>query len=57
MINLRMKLDFLSTSNRYEKRKLDAKIVTETWSRTIEGENNLSDDWILSNAGVLVGMG
>lgn len=56
-INLRLKIDCLSTSERYGKRKTKPQDVATTWCQTLEGEDSLSQDWISSSTGVLVGMG
>jgi hypothetical protein len=54
-INTRLKMDRLHTDKiRYGKRAIQEKIVLQTWSRVLENEGNLPDNWIQST-GVLVG--
>ncbi|KAG1853362.1 ribonuclease H-like protein, partial [Suillus subluteus] len=55
-INLRLKFDRLLTdSMRYGKKALRTETVLQTWSGTLQNEDNLRDNWIQKSE-VLVGM-
>ena len=64
-MNLRLKLDYLSTSPRYGRSRTCPKLVAATWNvssdeetdRQIDGENNLSNEGLNISTGVLAGIG
>ncbi|PPR01210.1 hypothetical protein CVT24_006120 [Panaeolus cyanescens] len=54
-LNTRLKLDCLQTNTfRYGNKSISKKLVKDTWKGTLEGENDLPDDWVRSE--VLVGI-
>ncbi|KAG2339348.1 hypothetical protein BDR05DRAFT_891892, partial [Suillus weaverae] len=55
-INTRLKFDrLLTNSMRYGKKALKVETVLQTWSGTLQNEDNLPDNWIRKSE-VLVGM-
>ncbi|KJA14866.1 hypothetical protein HYPSUDRAFT_149860, partial [Hypholoma sublateritium FD-334 SS-4] len=56
-INRRIRLDqTMATKRAHKWKKVDKKLVLETWRGTLENEENLPEDWIRMR-GVLVGTG
>ena len=54
-MNKRLKTDRASTHQKFGKLATNRELVLKTWSGTLQGESNLSDDWV-DVSRVLVGV-